>query len=144
LLAAFLLRLALGLELPWLALRQQDVTFKLVTGLVLTAFIGAQWLLAVSRVRRWLRAAKMLYPWHQVSGSVAPLLFFAHSMRLGVGYLALLALVFFANHALALCEPRAGARARTWRSPWLASHVALSVLLVALGGYHVFTALSYE
>jgi methionine sulfoxide reductase heme-binding subunit len=144
LLAGFVGQMALGFEWASLARLQASVTYKAVSGGALVLFIGSQWLLSVTRVQRWMRSAKALYTFHQVAGSAGPLLLFAHSTRLGYGYLTALGIVFLLNHALALASPAAFPRLKSWSNAWLTSHIALSVVLVALGGYHAWAALYYE
>jgi hypothetical protein len=52
--------------------------------------------------------------------------------------------VYFTNSVVGLVNPSAFPRMKSVLSPWTVVHVALSVLLVALAGYHAWTALDYE
>jgi hypothetical protein len=71
-------------------------------------------------------------------------LLFVHSTRLGFGYLLVLSTVYVANNAVGLVSPSAFPRLKMLVPFWVIAHVALSVLLVALVGYHAWTALYYE
>jgi methionine sulfoxide reductase heme-binding subunit len=135
-----------GLDFDWPALRvwQSRFSYKVATGGLLAAFISFQWFLAICRVTGFMRVAKALYPWHQTIGALAPVLLFFHSMRLGFGYLVVLCGVYLANTLVGLINPSAFPRVKSVLSLWTIVHVALSVLLVALTGYHAWTALYYE
>jgi hypothetical protein len=144
LVAVFLSLAAVGAAPASLKSWQKDETYKLVTGAALLTLLGFQWVLSLSRVKRWSRLARSVYTWHQVMGAVAPALLFLHSHQLGYGSVLALSLVFLLNNALGLSlvvSPR-------WPKPRLAAgivlHVALSLLVVALAGYHGWTALYYD
>jgi hypothetical protein len=114
---------------------QASPTYKLASGATLLAFILFQWTLALARSRRWLRTSKVLYTLHQVVGLLGPLFLYLHSARWGFGYLVWLAAALFTNHALGLVH--ATGRTPKWLSAtWLVTHVALSVLVLALAGFH--------
>ena len=115
-----------------------------MSGALLLLFIVSQLLLSVARARRWGQTARRLYPLHQVVGSVGPILLYLHASRIGYGYLALLSGVFLSNLALGLTYPASARNAKALIAGWTVAHVALSVCLVALVGYHVFHALYYE
>lgn len=135
---------ALGFGWGSLAAWQSGFWYKIGTGTLLAAFVGAQWLLALCRYKSWNRTAKRLYGWHQRFGVFGPLLLFAHSTTLGYGYLLVLSGVFLANTALGVVSPQAFPMLRKHQTLWMASHVALSILLVCLIFYHVWTALYFE
>ncbi|HMJ57005.1 MAG TPA: hypothetical protein VK540_33280 [Polyangiaceae bacterium] len=136
----------LGINARWETLQawQGHTSYKIATGSALAVFICFQWLLAFCRVNGWGRAAKALYPLHQTIGALGPALLFLHSTRIGFGYLVVLCGVFLANNLLGLLNPSAFPRLRAVISTWAIAHVALSILLVALAGYHAWTALYYE
>ena len=136
----------LGLDLEWRPLGdwQRLAWYKGVSGSLLGAFIGFQWLLALLRVNRSTRAAKALHSWHQTAGALSPVFLFLHSTRMGFGYLFVLSTVYVGNNVLGLANPAAFPRLKTVLPFWVVAHVALSVLLTALIGYHVWTAISYE
>jgi hypothetical protein len=134
----------LGVDWPTVRSWQNQFGYKVATGVGLAVFIAFQWLLAVCRVSGAARAAKALYPWHQTVGALAPALLFLHSTRLGFGYLVFLTGVYLANNLVGLASPSAFHRLRRFLAAWTVAHVALSVLVVALTGYHAWTALYYE
>jgi hypothetical protein len=134
----------LGLDWPALRAWQGRFPNKVATGAALAVFLSLQWLLAVCRVGGFVRLAKALYPWHQTIGALAPALLFLHSTRLGFGYLVVLSSVYLANNVVGLANPTAFPRIKSFLSLWTVVHIALSVLLVALAGYHAWTALYYE
>jgi hypothetical protein len=134
------------LEFEWRPLNVwQGLTwYKIASGSLLAGFVCFQWLLALLRANRWTRAARALYPWHQMAGAFSPVFLFLHSTRLGFGYLFVLSTVYVANNVLGLLSPSAFPRLKTLVPFWLIAHIALSVLLAALAVYHVWTALYYE
>ena len=140
------LLVALALLLPPLAaLRawQGQFVFKCATGAVLAAYLVFQWQLALARLRGASKSGKRLYAWHRSVGAAGPVLLYVHAATRGFGYLTMLSGVFLANHLLGAVHPGAG-KNRKLLTPWMVSHVAASVLLVVLAGYHVWHALSYE
>lgn len=134
------------LSLHWGALSdwQQTTGYKLLTGSLLASFVGFQWLLAACRWLSWSQLAKSLYRWHQWLGALSPVLLFLHSTELGAGYVLLLSSVYLANTVLGLVSPQTWTALRKFHTPWMASHIALSVLLVVVIGMHVWTALYFE
>ena len=77
-------------------------------------------------------------------GIIGPLLLFVHSTRLGFGYLMLLTGFFIGSTLLGLASPRAFPRLRQFSTSWLTLHVALSLTVVVLMGYHLWMALAFE
>ncbi len=136
----------LGLEIEWrpLSAWQGLLWYKALSGSLLAGFVCFQWLLALSRVNRSARAARALYSWHQTAGALSPIFLFLHSTRLGFGYLFVLSTVYIANNVWGLFNSSAFPRLKTLVPFWVIAHIALSVLLVAVIVYHVWTALSYE
>jgi hypothetical protein len=134
------------LVLDWggLSVWQNNGTYKLVSGSLLALFLASQWLLAVCRWQGWNRMAKSTYVWHQRSGILAPGLLFLHSTKLGFGYILVLACTYLANTLIGLLSPHTFPGLRRWQTPWMATHVALSILLVVMTGYHAWTALYFE
>jgi len=127
-----------------LAAWQSGFWYKVATGTLLSTFVGAQWLLALCRWQSWNRIAKTLYTWHQRLGVLGPVLLFVHSRTLGYAYLMMLSGVFLANTMLGVASPQAFPSLRKHQTPWMAAHIALSVLLICLIFYHVWTALYFE
>jgi hypothetical protein len=136
LLGSVLILLSLPEPPSALARAQASQAYKLATGAVLLCFLGFQWLLALARSRHWLQASKSLYALHQSFGLIGPPLLYLHASRWGFGYLGVLMGALFANHVLGLMRS-AGMGLPRWAFPaWTVVHVALSVVLVALAGYH--------
>jgi len=140
----FLAQLDVGFEWAPLGVWQGRTWYKVASGSLLAGFVCFQWLLALLRVNRWARAARVLYPWHQTVGAFSPVLLFLHSTRLGFGYLFVLSTVYVANNVLGLVSPSAFPRLKVLLPFWVIAHIALSVLLAALVVYHAWTALYYE
>jgi hypothetical protein len=136
--------IALSIRPSALVTWQAGLYYKAATGAALGVFIAFQWTLALSRVKGQTRLAKRLYNWHQLAGAAAPLLFFAHSVSLGAGYLLMLSFVYMVNNAIGLLNPTAFPRLRNHLATWTICHIALSVLLAALAIHHGWTALYYE
>jgi hypothetical protein len=136
----------LGVDLEWRPLSdwQRLGWYKGASGALLGGFVAFQWLLALLRVNRSMRAARALYSWHQTAGALSPVLLFLHSTRMGFGYLFVLSTVYAGNNVLGLVNPAAFPRLKTFVPFWVVAHIALSVLLTVLIGYHVWTAVNYE
>jgi hypothetical protein len=133
----------LAIEWPLLARWQEIESYKLSSGALLAAFLLGQWFLTLARVRGW-RLARGAHVWHQRLGAVAPVFLFAHSTRFGFGYLLMLSGVFLLNTCLGCLSPRVLPRLRGYFKVWLPAHIALSVTLVILAGYHGWVALYFE
>ena len=144
LLGCVVILLSIRLVIPELSELQRKFVFKILSGCALWLFIGLQWLLAVSRVRGWSYVSKLLFVVHQVVGVGGPVLLYVHVRSWGFGYLNVLSAAFLFNHALGLMQPRTPQRSRQFRSVWLISHIALSVVIVALASYHTWQAFYYE
>ena len=133
-LAAYLGQAIAGLEVSWLVELQTQQTYKLLTGAVLIAFLGMQWWFATRR--------RGLHVW---LGAIAPAVLYMHATHFAYGYLAWLVSVYLGVVAVGLVHrPIVARRARRMFVAWYVSHLALSVLLVVLAGYHVVIALAYE
>lgn len=136
LLGSVLILLALPEPPSALARAQASQTYKLLTGTVLLCFFAFQWLLALSRSRHWLQASKSLYALHQSLGLIGPALLYLHASRWGFGYLGVLTGALFANHVLGLVRSSGVGLPRWTHAWWTVTHVALSVVMVVLSGYH--------
>lgn len=126
---------------PHLVRLQLDDMYKLGSGLTLLAFLCFQWLLAIARSRRWILASKRLYTLHQMIGVFGPVFLYLHSARWGFGYLVWLAAALLANHALGLVHGMGRVLPRWMSGSWLVMHVALSVLMLVLTGFHTLQVL---
>lgn len=124
---------------PLLVKLQAEPLFKQLSGAALLVYFALQWTLSVARVRHWSQASRSLFALHQNLGVFGPALLYLHASKWGFGYLGILAGVLLANHALGIM--RSGALLPRWSiGLWAVLHIALSLLLVALAGYHVWQA----
>lgn len=147
LLLAYLAQAAFDWSWAWLEGLQQQEGYRRWSGAVLLAFVAAQWVLPVLRLRGRLRAAATAYPWHRWIGALAPAFFFAHATRLGYGYLLALGSVYLANVAVGLADKtlvRDPARRERYARRWVVAHVALACLTVGLALFHVFVVFAYK
>ena len=71
-----------GLKIPALEQAQRGGTWKVVTGALLVAFLGYQWVLAALRVRGSKSAGRSL-KWHRCVGAFGPVFFYAHASKFG-------------------------------------------------------------
>ena len=86
-----------------------------------------------------------LMAFHQRSGALVPLLFYAHSIQIGYGYLAVLSWIFLGNMIVGMASPVGiRVRSRFYIACWGAIHVALAVLTVALGVFQGYIAIYYK
>ena len=143
LLCLYLLQDFLGLHWEWLKQLQTLDGYKYATGSCLLAYVAWQWYLFWARMNG--RTGRTLMAVHQRSGALAPLLFYAHTVQIGYGYLAVLSWIFLGNLLVGLANP-IGIRisSRSYLALWGAVHVTLAVLTVALGIYHAYIAVYYK
>ena len=132
-----------GLRWEWLAQLQDVDVFKYVTGAGLLSYVGWQWWLFYSRLRR--RNLRRLLSWHQRTGALVPLLFYVHSVEIGYGYLAALSWVFLVNMLVGAASPL-GVRInnRYYTASWGVLHVCLAALTIVLGLFHAYIAVYYK
>lgn len=143
--AAFFVQTGFGWYWGWLAEQQTHELYKQVTGLLLVLFIGHQCWLSLQRTRGEPGAARHVLARHKRWGTIAPLLFYVHSVRLGHAYLFFLSLSFFTVFALGLLHQQLLNLQKKWlNQAWLIGHVALSTVLLTLIGYHVYVSFAYE
>ena len=143
LLCLYLIQDAADLRWEWLYQLQTVDAYKYATGTSLLTYIGWQWCLFLGRLKGGNRLRLMAF--HQRSAVLVPLLFYAHSVQIGYGYLAVLSWVFLGNMVVGVASP-VGIRihSRSYMASWGAIHVALAVVAVALGIYHAYVALYYK
>jgi ferredoxin-NADP reductase len=146
--AAFLLQAAFQIKWPWLENLQAVESYKRWSGLALLLYMGGQWLLPYLRLSGRFQAAARHYRLHQRQGALLPLVYYFHATTFGYAYLLALSSAFFATIVLAFLEPdrvvRQGRGRQQYALAWLATHVALSVLIVALVIYHIFVVFFYQ
>ena len=132
-----------GLRWEWLAQLQTVDVFKYATGAGLLSYVGWQWWLFYSRLKR--RNLRRLLSWHQRTGALVPLLFYVHSVEIGYGYMAALSWVFLVNMLVGAASPL-GVRInnRCYTASWGVLHVLLAALTVVLGLFHAYIAAYYK
>ncbi len=143
LVGAYLAQDALGLKWVWLGELQTVDVYKYATGSILLAYLGWQWYLFLARLKG--RNSRTVTALHQRSVALAPILFYAHSVQTGYGYLAILSWVFLGNLLVGSVSPVGlRVRSRAYMACWGAIHVTLAVFAVALGLYHAYIAVYYK
>lgn len=147
LVAAFLLQALFQIKWPWLENIQVLESYKRWSGLGLLLYMGGQWILPYLRFNGRFKAAARHYRLHKRQGAFMPLVYYFHSTAFGYGYLLALSSFLFANLVLGFLEPGVAARPafrQRYSFVWLATHVALSVLIMALVAYHIFVVFYYQ
>lgn len=145
LILVFFVQTGLGWYWGWLAEQQTHELYKQMTGLLLVLFLSHQCWLSLQRTQCDPGAARRALTRHKCYGTLAPLLFYVHSVRLGHAYLLALSLTFFAVFTLGLFHQQLVNLEKKWlNQSWLIGHVALSTALLALVGYHVYVSFAYE
>ena len=124
---------------PLLVKLQATQLYKQLSGAALLVYFALQWTLSLARVRHWPKLSRSLFSLHQNLGVFGPALLYLHASKWGFGYLGILTGALFANHALGIM--RSGSLLPRWSiGLWTVLHVALSLVLVVLAGYHVWQA----
>lgn len=147
LLVAFLLQDIFKLKIPWLEMVQAGDSYKRWTGLLLTLYMAAQFLLSYVRVRGNMKASVQQYRLHKLQGALAPLFFYIHSTQMGYAFLTFLSVVFFANVGVGLFNHEWVSNAdlkRQYSHYWLIAHVILSLLTVALVAIHIYVVFAFR
>jgi len=143
---AFLAQDVLQLKMPWLENLQAIETYKIYSGLFVVLYIFSQFIMSYNKSCEAPHASATTYQQHKLRGALAPLIFFMHSTQFGVAYLLMLSVVYFGNFLLGLFnherikDPLKRIR---YFKYWLPMHIALSVLSVALVGFHIYVVASY-
>lgn len=143
----YLVQGVFGLHWEWLRSLQDVESYRLWSGGVLATFLLVQWLLPGLRISGRFKGAAKVYPWHRWLGALAPLLFYAHAVWLGYGYLVLLAMVFLSNVLVGLWDKTivADLRARDrYARVWLTVHVTLACLTMGLTLFHIYVVFGYR
>ena len=146
LLLAFFLQYFLGWKWQQLEEWQQLELYKRWSGLALALLFGFQWMLTASRVLPGFRKyALQLATLHKWAGAISPLLFYIHSSGIGYGYLGLLTYVFVANTLIGLVNLELVRKNSLWLfNGWMITHVALSMVLTLLMGFHIGIVFYYK
>lgn len=145
LLLGVLLSVLLELRLFDFEAVDRTIPLEACTGVLLLVYLAAQWRVAHLRATGRMGAAVRHMPDHRLLGALGPLILYMHAPELGHGYLAVLAVLFLANVAVALLDRETlGLKAKRLYVVWLILHVSLSVLVTVLAGLHAFTSIYYE
>lgn len=147
LMLAFAAQEALQLKWPWLETLQMGEGYQRWSGLFLTLYLAAQFILPVMRARGNVKAVARHHRLHKLQGALAPLVYYVHTTGLGYAYLLALSMVYFANFLLGIFNQdmvRDPDRKQRYLHYWLVPHVGLSVLTVALVIYHVYVVFAYQ
>jgi methionine sulfoxide reductase heme-binding subunit len=140
LLVGYLVQARLAVEWPWLAGLQANDTYKVISGLVLGAYLYWQWSVASRR-----QFSPRAVSHHKLGGALAPAVLYMHASRFGYGYLLLLGLCYLGTAMIGLLDAVSRRlRARWVYTLWFVVHVSTATILVMVGGYHVVIALAYE
>ncbi|HHL19340.1 MAG TPA: hypothetical protein ENJ33_06355 [Thiothrix sp.] len=136
-----------SLKIAWLEVLQKQETFKIYSGLLLLAYLLAQFVIPYNKLCEIPYVTReSSYNQHKQRGALAPLFFFIHSTTWGVAYLLLLSLIYFANFLVGLFNyeriKNPILRRRFFKS-WLLLHITLAVVLMALVGFHLYVVVSY-
>ncbi|HYJ08815.1 MAG TPA: hypothetical protein VEX18_07390 [Polyangiaceae bacterium] len=131
-------------SVPTLRGVQGQFVWRVVSGGLLLAFVGAQWLLLLARTQGFSRLAKRLYLLHSTWAGAGCLLLLLHAQRFGHGYTALLGAVFLAVQALGALHSVLTPINKAKAASAVVLHIGSSVALVLLIGYHIWTALYFE
>lgn len=144
---AFAVQDILQLKWAWIEALQMGETYRRWSGLLLTLYLAAQFILPVMRLRGNLPAVARHHHLHKLQGALAPLVYYIHATAMGYAYLLLLSIVYFANFLLGLFNndivSKAEDKAR-YLHYWLAPHIGLSILTVALVIYHIYIVFAYQ
>lgn len=143
---AFLIQELFQLKMPWLESLQSQETYKIYSGLFLVIYMMTQFIMPYNKSCERPHASADTYKQHKFRGAFAPLVFFIHSTQFGVAYLLLLSIVYFSNFLLGLFNHErieSPIKRIRYFKVWLPSHIILSVLTVALIGFHIYVVASY-
>jgi len=146
LLSLFFLQFFLKLEWTWLKIQQQQEMYKRWSGLFMALFITFQWVLTFCRVVKKLRKHSIkMTVMHKWAGALSPIFFYAHSMGVGYGYLALLSYLFFANALLGYINLDVlKNNSDVLFKGWMIAHVAFSIILTILMFFHITMVFYYK
>jgi ferredoxin-NADP reductase len=143
---AFLAQDIFSWKIPWLENLQTQEPYKIYSGLLLAFYILTQFIMSYNNSCEKPHVSASKYQQHKFRGAFAPLVFFIHSTQFGVGYLLMLTMVYFSNFLLGIFNHE---RIKTpinrirYFKLWLPLHIALSILLVVLVGFHIYVVASY-
>ncbi len=141
LLLGYVVLAALALEWSWLARLQDNDAYQISSGCGVAGYLVFQWSVARRRLLDPVGAVAR----HRLYGAFAPLVLYLHASRFAYGYLLVLGLIYLSMVVVGLLHrPVLALRVRRLFTWWFVLHVATSMVLLVLGGYHVVIALAYE
>jgi methionine sulfoxide reductase heme-binding subunit len=146
-LGLFLSQYLFGWQWTTLQRWQTNGMYKAITGFLLAAYIGFQWLLYFFRKQshRTHDQKRQAYQLHKWVGAFSPLLFLMHSVKLGYAYLLILSILYFANFVLGLMNVEAiAARSKWYLQVWLVAHLTFSTLIVFLTVHHIWVSFYFH
>jgi ferredoxin-NADP reductase len=143
---AFLAQYLFEWKMPWLQNLQTQEPYKIYSGLLLAFYILTQFIMSYNNMCEKPHVSAYKYQQHKFRGAFAPLIFFIHSTQFGVGYLLMLSMIYFSNFLLGIFNHERIKnpinRIRYFKL-WLPLHIVLSLLLIALVGFHIYVVASY-
>jgi ferredoxin-NADP reductase len=143
---AFLVQDLFQFKMPWLENLQSIESYKIYSGLVFVIYTVGQFILPYNKSCEIPHATSTRYKNHKFRGAFAPLIFFMHSTHFGVAYIFALSTVYLGNFLLGLFnhERISNQLLRiTYFKIWLPLHILMSVLTVAMIGFHIYVVASY-
>ena len=142
--AAYLIQALAGIDWGPLSAWQGDEPYRRWSGLALVLMIGAQWWIALARRAASAERARALRRWHRRVGGFALVGLFAHSTRLGFGYLMVLGLLLASQVTVGALRPAGSDPAlQRLRGVWIRVHVVQAILLVVGAVFHVWMVFAY-
>ena len=136
-----------SIKLGFLESWQLDDSYKTWTGLILFGLILFQWYLSLMRVKKDFNSDKKEFYTniHKWVGVFLPLAFYIHSTNIGYGILGLLSFVFLLNIGIGFLNTEGNLdKNPKYYKWWLASHIILSVAIVAFTLIHIWIVFFYN
>ena len=137
----------LDIPFPWLDSLQGTSPYRQWSGSAVAVFVSLQLLLPLARIERLSRLAKPLLNIHRMVGVLGPIILYFHAADFGYGYLALLSGVYIANGLVGAADKQIFdgrvAQAR-WVRWWLPLHIILSMGLIGVMLFHIFTVFAFQ
>ncbi|WP_412554464.1 hypothetical protein [Shimia sp. MIT1388] len=118
---------------------------QVITGTLLLALFGYQWVLFFKRVTKDNRDARKVLGRHRWVGAAATLLFALHAVRFGHVWMSTLSVVVFLIALTGVLNREVlRYRSNAIYLIWLVTHIGLSAALVPLVAVHIWVALAYQ
>ena len=145
--ALYILQDLFSIKLDFLETWQLNDSYKTWTGIVLFSLILSQWYLSFIRMNKNYTSEKKEFfiEIHKWIGVFLPLSFYIHSTSIGYGILMLLSFVFLLNIGIGFVNTEnlldKHPKYFKW---WLASHIILSVAIIAFSLIHIWIVFFYN